>query len=94
MKNIAKGSQWEKLVDDFLSKLFDFENAVKTYKNYTGNDKDKAEELMRDAKSKHAALLMCLFDFEWHSRRNPNDKVIAQLKGMAVNAYSNAISKL
>ena len=54
--------------------LFDFENAVKTCKNYTGNDKDKAEELMRDAKSKHAALLMCLFDFEWHSRRNLNGK--------------------
>ncbi len=38
MKNLAKGTQWEQLVDDFLSKLIDFENAVKKYKNYIGND--------------------------------------------------------
>jgi len=29
MKNIAKNSNWADLVDDFISKLLDFENAVK-----------------------------------------------------------------
>ena len=94
MKNIAKNSNWADLVDDFISKLLDFEDAVKKYKNYQGNDKGKADELIRDAKSKNAAVMMCLFDFDWHARRNPDDNIINRLKGMAMNAYSEAIRKL
>lgn len=92
MKSIAQGTQWEKLVDDFLNKMFDFENAVKAYKQYQGSSKDKAEELLREAKSKNAALLMCVF--EWQARHNPNDKIISQLRAMAINAYNMTIFKL
>ena len=94
MKNIANGSKWAGLVDDFSSKLLDFEDAVKKYKNYQGNDKVKADELIMDAKSKNADVMMCLFDFDWHARRNPDDIIINRLKGMAMNTYSEAISKL
>ena len=79
---------------DNLNKLLDFEDTVKKYKNYQGNDKGKADELIRVAKSKNAAVMMCLFDFDWHARRNPDDNIINRLKGMAMNAYSEAISKL
>lgn len=51
-------------------------------------------ELIRDAKSKNAAVMMCLFDFDWHARRTPSDNIIIRLKGMAMNAYSEAIIKL